>query len=211
MIVIDIETSGSFNPQKNGIWQIGALELENPENIFLQEARIDDEDNVEEGALKVTGKTESELRDKNKQSQKDLLKKFFEWASKIKNKIFIAHNASFDYGFIVLRAKKYNLEVPFHHRTLDLHSIAFINYYLLNRKFAIKQNYSNMGLYNILGFCGIPDKRIRLKDNKVEKKGTPHNALEDAKLTAECFSRMVFKRSLLPEFSQNKLPSYLIK
>lgn len=45
MIVVDIETSGlDFN--KCGIWQIGALELENPANTFLEEARIDDEDEI---------------------------------------------------------------------------------------------------------------------------------------------------------------------
>ena len=105
MIVIDIETSGNFYPEKNGIWQIGAIEFENPNNSFLQEARIDDEDNIEDGALKVTGKTIEELRDKNKQSQKQLLENFFLWVSKIQNKTFVAHNTPFDYGFLFLRAK----------------------------------------------------------------------------------------------------------
>ena len=46
MIALDIETSGG-NPVKYGIWQIGAIELENPKNIFLEEARIDEEDEVQ--------------------------------------------------------------------------------------------------------------------------------------------------------------------
>src|SRR3989344_2210608 len=100
MIVVDIETSGNFDPYKNGIWQIGAVEFENPSNTFLEEAKIDDEDAVEEGALKVTGKTEEQLRDKHKQSQKQLLINFFEWCSKIKDKTLVAHNTPFDYGFI---------------------------------------------------------------------------------------------------------------
>jgi len=45
MMVFDIETSGT-NFYKCGIWQIGALELENPENTFLQEGRIDDKDKI---------------------------------------------------------------------------------------------------------------------------------------------------------------------
>ena len=77
MIVLDIETSGGY-PTKYGIWQIGALEFENPENQFLEEARIDDEDKIEEEALKVGGKTKEELRDPNKQSQKELLDNFIE-------------------------------------------------------------------------------------------------------------------------------------
>ena len=77
MIILDIETTGiDFN--KCGIWQIGALDFYNPENYFLEEARIDDEDLIEEGALKINGKIEQELRDPKKQSQKQLLENFFE-------------------------------------------------------------------------------------------------------------------------------------
>ncbi|MEK6915283.1 MAG: 3'-5' exonuclease [Nanoarchaeota archaeon] len=118
MIVVDIETSGNFDPAKHGIWQIGALDFENPTNTFLEEARIDDEDSLTEEALKVTGKTEAQLRDKTKQSQKQLLSNFFEWVSKIKNRVIVAHNTPFDYGFIVLKAKKYGLEVSFDCKTL---------------------------------------------------------------------------------------------
>jgi len=80
MIVVDIETSGGLDPERIGIWQIGALDLDNPENVFLDEARIDDSDIIENDALKVIGKTPEYLRDRSKQSQKDLLIKFFLWA-----------------------------------------------------------------------------------------------------------------------------------
>ena len=36
MIVLDIESSG-LDSGRCGIWQIGALEFENPSNTFLQE------------------------------------------------------------------------------------------------------------------------------------------------------------------------------
>lgn len=72
MIVLDIETSGIY-PERHGIWQIGALELENPSNVFLEEGRIDDEDVVEEEAVKVHGKNEAYLRNSEKQSQRELI------------------------------------------------------------------------------------------------------------------------------------------
>ena len=75
MIVLDIEASG-LDSGRCGIWQIGALDFENPDNYFLEEGRIDDEDIVEQDALKVIGKEESELRDKTKQSQKQLIINF---------------------------------------------------------------------------------------------------------------------------------------
>lgn len=198
MIVVDIETSGIY-PEKHGIWQIGALDLFNPENTFLEEARIDDEDEIAEGALKVTGKTESQLRDKTKHPQKKLLENFFDWTETIKMKNCLCQNPQFDLGFMTYKARKYALKVPFHYRAFDLHSFASQRHYQFNRKFLLEQNHSGMGLSNTLKLCGLQDNR------------EAHNALEDAKLTAECFSRIVFKKSLLPQYSKYKLPSYLAK
>ncbi len=66
-IVLDLETSG-LEIEKSGIWQIGAIDLNTGEEFF-DECRIDDEDKIMESALKVTGKTEEELRNQEKQSQ----------------------------------------------------------------------------------------------------------------------------------------------
>ncbi len=210
MIVVDIETSGlDFN--KCGIWQIGALEFESPKNTFLEDARIDDEDKIEEGALKVTGKTEGELRDKSKQSQKQMIEHLFEWMKSIKIKNFICENPQFDLGFITTKAKKYGLKPPYHHRCFDLHSIASLRYFQVNNQFLIKDNHSDMSLPNTLRFCGIKDPRRKVEGNKVLKQGTPHNALEDCKLEAECFSRLIYGKSLLKEFAKFKIPEYLLK
>jgi len=209
MIVVDIETSGGFDPVKIGVWQIGALELENPENTFLEESRIDDEDFVEEVALKVIGKTEAQLRDKSKQSQKEMLLHFFQWAAKIENRDLIAHNTPFDYGFLVLKSKKYALEFPFGHRTFDLHPIAAIKYYELYGEFFIEENSSKMNLPNVMKFCGMKDERIQVKDNEVATQGKPHNGLEDAKLEAECFSRIVYGEGLFSEYDKFPIPDYL--
>lgn len=215
MIVLDIETSGDLIPDKRGIWQIGAIELENPDNFFIEESRIDDSDEIDEQALKVIGKTESYLRDKTKQTQKQLIEKFFNWAKKIKNKDLICHNPQYDYDFIYIKAKKYNLPVPFNHRCFDIHSLAQLKFYQINKKFnfKIKNNElsSDFSLSNILSFCGIQDKRIsiEMKDGNIKKEGTPHNGLEDAKLTAECFSRIVYGKTLIKEFKDIPIPNYL--
>jgi len=210
MIIVDIETSGNFEPDKNAIWQIGAVDFENPENTFLEEARIDDEDNIEEGALKVTGKTREELRDKSKQSQKQLLQNFFQWASKIKDKTLVAHNTPFDYGFLFLRAKKYGLEFPFSHRTFDLHVFAVAKYFEINKKLPIEEGKSKMNLPTVIEFCGLKDNRIQLKENEIVKEGAPHNGLEDAKLEAECLSRILYGKNLIREYKDSPVPEYLI-
>ncbi len=170
MIVLDIETSG-MDFLKCGIWQIGAIDLENPENQFLEESRIDDEDIVTESAKKITGKTETELRDVKKQSQKQLLKRFFEWCEKAKVKNFICQNPQFDTTFLILKAKKYDLKYPFHYRTFDLHSIASLKYKQIKGNFLIDKDHSDMSLDNTLKFCGIEDIRIKMENGKVVKEG----------------------------------------
>jgi DNA polymerase III subunit epsilon len=196
MIVVDIETSG-LDYTKSGIWQIGAVELENPNNCFLQEARIDEDDLVNPESLKVIGKTEEELRDKNKQTQKQLLANFFEWANKIAVHDCVCQNPQFDWCFLSIKAAKYGLDFPFIHRAYDLHSVAQLKYFQLKDRFLIKQNISDMGLSKILIFVGM-------KDNRKE-----HNALEDAKLTAECFSRIVYGKNLIDLYKQADIPPYL--
>ena len=208
MIVLDIETSGG-NALEHGVWQIGAIDLNTMEE-FLEEGKIDDEDVVSEEALRIIGKTEEELRDKTKQSQKQLLEKFFNWFKTRKMKNLLCHLPSFDHGFLKIKAKKYFNTDPFwpdYHRTFDLHSIAQVKFFELNRKFLINDNnHSDMGLRNILKMCGIEDKR---KGRETE--GTPHNALEDCKLEGECFSRIVYGKNLFPEYDQFKIPEELTK
>ncbi len=202
-IVLDIETSG-IDKVRCGIWQIGAVDLNTMEEFF-DECKLDDEDIVSIAGNKtlyeIVGKTEEELRDKNKQSQKELLEKFFRWLEERKMKNLLCQNPQFDVGFLEIKAREYELKIPFHFRSFDLHNISQIKYHDLYGKFMIRKNedYSGMDLTNILKFCGLEDNR------------TTHNALEDAKLTAECFSRLIYGKNLFPEYSKFEIPKELRK
>ena len=122
----------------------------------------------------------------------------------------ICHNPQFDYSFLKIKAKKYSLDFPFPYKCFDLHSIAAIKYYEINGRFFINEdNESGMNSSAIFEFCGIPDQRIRLKKGEIAKEGTPHNGLEDAKIEAECFYRLIYGKNLLPEFEQFSIPPYL--
>jgi len=213
MIVVDIETSG-LEPEKNGIWQIGAVDFFDPKNIFLEESRIDDEDTVTAESLKVIGKTESELRDDNKQSQKEMIEKFFEWTKSVKIKNLICHTF-FDHNFLSIKARKYGMKIPFAFRAFDLHSMAQAFYYRDKREFLLEKNekgiISGMSLPKIMELCGLEDDRIQLKGSEVIKEGKPHNALEDAKTEAECLSRMLNGKNLFPEYEKFLVPENLKK
>jgi DNA polymerase III epsilon subunit-like protein len=196
MIVVDIETSG-IDFLKNGIWQIGAIDSDDSKRIFLDECRIDNEDTITKEALNVVGVTEEYIRSIRKQSQKELLEKFFEWCKDAKVRNFICHNPQFDFSFIKCKADKYGLKMPVHFRCFDTHSIASLKYYEIYDKLPIENDYSIMGLPNVLFFCGMQDNRDK------------HNALEDAKLTAECFYRIVYGKNFLKEFEQYPIPKHL--
>lgn len=200
MIAVDIETSG-FDFLKCGIWQIAAIDLKT-KNQFFGECQIDNEDRIindlsEKPVLEVIGKTEKLLRAPDKQSQKELLKKFFKWFENVKIKNCICQNPQFDLGFIMTKARKYGLKIPFHHRAFDLHSIASLKYFQIKGKFLIDKDHSGMGLSSISKFCGMNDER------KV------HNALEDARLEAECFSRLLYGKPLLDEYKKFPVQLYL--
>jgi DNA polymerase III epsilon subunit-like protein len=205
MIVVDLETSG-VDLEKCGIWQIGAVDTNNSKNTFLQESRLgDDYEFIFEGNWKgkkpeeTLGLTEQELRDKKKQSEKELLEKFFDWVKKCKNKTFICQNPQFDHAFLEQKARKYNLEFPSGHRAIDMHTLAHFIYFQLNNSFVIKEDKSDFGLKRTLELVGMKDERKF------------HNALEDAKLTAEAFFRLVYGKNFLVEYSKFPVPEYLIK
>jgi len=209
-IVMDLETSG-LDIEKSGIWQIGAIDLNTMEEFF-EEGRIDDEDIIDEAALIVIGKTEEELRDKNKQSQKELLEKFFKWIDeKAKSKIFLCQNPQFDVGFLDLRTRRYRLKKPYNFRAFDLHTIAQLIYQKINGEFLFKIKGSDMNLGRIIEFVGMKDERIKMRNSEVAEEGKPHNALEDSKLTAECFSRLVYGKKLFGGYDKFEIPEVLKK
>lgn len=207
-IVMDLETSG-LDIETSGIWQIGAIDLNTMEE-FLEEGRIDDGDIINEDSLIVIGKTEEQLRDKNKQSQKELLEKFFKWINeKAKSKIFLCQNPQFDVSWLYLRLQKYGLKKPFNYRAFDLHTIAQIIYQKINGEFLFKVKGSDMNLGRIIEFVGMKDERIKMRNREVVEEGTPHNALEDSKLTGECFSRLVYGKKLFKKYDKFEIPKYL--
>lgn len=212
MIVLDIETSGLSGI--NGIWQIGTLELENPNNFFLEECRIDDEDIIDEIALKLTGKTESDLRNTTLQSQKNLIRNYFNFVEGIKDRIIIGQNIGWDITMIQYKAIKYDLHDEFlrvvNQRTMDLHTLAQERHWDWHGKYLKDENGRDiMNLSRTLEMCGIKDDRMNTVGKKITKEGRTHNALEDCRLEGEVYSRIKFGKNLFPEYSQYEIPQYL--
>jgi hypothetical protein len=97
-------------------------------------------------------------------------------------------------------------------RGIDLHTLAGGGYYEVKNQYLLRERgLSDMNLKNILNFCGIPDKRRQMGRGEVKEEGTDHNALEDCKLEAECFSRLVYGKNLFPEYAKFKIPGELTR
>ena len=215
MIVLDIEASG-IDTGRCGIWQIGSIDLENPENYFLEEGRIDSDDEIMEEALKLIEKTKEDLLDKNKQSQRELILKWLKWVGSCKEKLFTGQNVGWDLSFIQNRCMRYDIMDEFRkfagQRGMDLQTIAQMRYNKIHGKYLLKEDgRSDMNLKSVLDLCGIPDKRKQVSGGEVSEEGAPHNALEDCKLEGECYSRLEYGKNLFPEYSQFEIPEELRK
>lgn len=188
MIVLDMEMTG-IDPEKSSIISIGAVEFENPSNQFYGECRPWDGAEITEESLRITGFTR-ELLAKQRKSHKELLEEFLNWTKPIVNKTIAGHNIWFDCMFFKAACLREGFSWPFGHRYVDSHSLAYEHFSREGKLILKKEGTSDINLDKILTFLGITVR------------GSTHNALEDAQLTAEIISRFVYGRNLLPQYAK---------
>lgn len=191
MIIVDVEATGT-DFLKHSLISIGAVDFEHPENQFYGECRAFPEAHVEKDSLVVIGKTHEEVFDPSKQTDKELVEKFIEWAGKCEERTLAGHNTSFDRDFIERTAMRYHLVWPWAlaHRTLDLHSVAYLHMIQHGITPPITHNHSALNSERIAEYVGLPNEP------------RPHIALNGALWEAECFSRIMYGKNLLPQFVQ---------
>lgn len=193
MIVIDIETTG-IDPEKNAFVSIGAVEFVNPQNTFYGECRIGEGVEVDPGALAVNGFSEKELRDPDKESPEELLTRFRDWMNDLSSKVLVGHNIWFDKTFLDFSFRRFGIEAPYKHRTLDLHTFAFMHFVREGREAPMSDGHSKLDSDHIFRYAGLGIERGK------------HNALEDAKLTAEAVSRLLYDQKLIEEYKKFPIP-----
>lgn len=197
MIAVDVETSG-LEPAKASIVSLGAVDLDDPTNQFYEECRIWDGAHVTDEALEVTGFTRAEIgaeEGSEKQTEAELIRNFIAWATdRPQSHTFVGQNPSFDRGFVEAACNRAGIAFPFAHRTIDTHSLCWLHMTQRGVTPPIENRRSGINLDFILQYTGVP----------AEPK--PHNALTGALSHAEVFSRIVYTKNLLPEFSQFPIP-----
>ena len=203
MIVVDVETTG-IDPKKHSLVSIGAVDFCNPANQFYEECRIWDGAEIMQphgeygNPLDINGFTEQQIKDPNKKSLKQVIQEFLEWAETCKNKTIAGHNPWMDLCFIQDSAERYGLVNSFGKRTIDLHTVCYVHYLKRGIEPPLNKKRTSINADHVFVYTGIcPEPK-------------PHIAINGAKWEAEAFSRLIYGKSLLKEFEEYPVPSYLL-
>ena len=190
LIAIDVETSG-LNSEEASIVSIGAVDMENSDNVFYSECHVWEGATISDGALKVNGMTMEQVTDtEHRVSEAVMTRTFFNWLDQFDEGIMmVAHNASFDRDFIASAAKRADLKNPISFRTVDIHSMMYTH--LLQKNEHIPGRLSLNVCLKMLGFDKEPD---------------PHNALTGARCNFDIFHAITRPRKapLATEPNQSK-------
>ena len=111
MVVFDLETTG-LSSRSNKIIEIGAVKIKAGEIIDSMDIFVDPEEPIPAEITTLTSITDEDVKGAPK--EREAIEKFFEFAG---DRLLIAHNASFDVGFI--RAAAERCEIPFTNTFLD--------------------------------------------------------------------------------------------
>ena len=199
MIIFDLETS-NVEANTGSILSIGALDFDNPKDIFYGECRIRVGADINPESLKITGFTLDSINGDTKPTTTDLIRNFLNWLSAHKDQTLAGQNPHWDLEYIKAEMKRSKItDIRLGHRIVDLHTLCFTKMMELGIDIPIKNSRTDINTDYILEFCGL--------------KSRPgiHNGLEDSKLEAECFSRIIYGKSLLPEYFEFSVPNFLKK
>jgi len=136
--VFDIETTG-LSAQSCKITEIGAVKFKNGEIIDIFSTYVDPECPIPQNIVEITGITDEMVKGAPK--TEEAVKSFLEFAG---DRILIAHNASFDIGFI----KKACEDHKIHFKPTYIDTVAlsrYLNPDLKKHKLNIIADYYNLG------------------------------------------------------------------
>lgn len=180
-VVFDIETTG-LSATRDKIIEIAGYKVTNGMIGDKFEYLIDPEQELSELTINLTNITPQMLEGKEK--IETVLPKFFDF---IKGCVLVAHNASFDTGFIFEKAKELNIE---HEKFAVIDTLNLLRYF-----YNSKNKETNHARFYKTDSGNITDlKRFNLKAMTKFFKVTldaHHRAISDAYATAEVFIQML--------------------
>ena len=159
-VVFDIETTG-LSPINCKIIEIGAVKIRRGEVVSNFNEYVDPEVPIPERITELTGISDETVRGAGK--IENVLPAFLEYCD---GKMLVAHNASFDTGFI--RAASEQLGIPFNNPYLDTLALSrYLNPNLANHKLDTIAKHYGLGDFN------------------------HHRASDDAEMLSRIFEKMI--------------------
>ena len=165
-VAFDFETTG-LNPRSDRIIEIGAVKFKDRTMLETFEELVNPDMNIPEASVKISGIHNAMVQDKP--FIDDLLDDFLSF---IEGTVLIAHNASFDLGFL-RAALNGSGHADFDNLVIDTHRLA-------RKAYSGQQSYS---LQSLVAMLGLPPNNA-------------HRALDDAmqcmKLFQACSNQLSF-------------------
>lgn len=171
-VAVDVETSGPA-PGRYALLAIGACLVDDPADAFYAELQPDRQGVLAE-AVAVAGLSPADLAVTGRPAA-DAMSAFADWVDGVaagRRPVFVAFNAAFDWLFVADYLDRYVGRNPFGHSALDIKAL-------------------------FMGAAGVPWAQTRFADVAAHfgvSAQLPHNALEDARIQASIFARIVAER-----------------
>jgi len=161
-IVFDLETTG-LSPLSCKITEIGAVNIKGDKVLDVFNTFVDPECHIPENITELTGITDEMV--KGAPSQEEAVRAFLDFAG---DRLLIAHNASFDTGFI--RAACDQFKIPFENAYLDTVALSrHVNPELKKHKLNLLAEYFELGDFNHHRACDDAEVLARIFFKMVEK------------------------------------------
>jgi DNA polymerase III epsilon subunit-like protein len=196
MLIVDTETTG-LDPKKHSIVSIGAVDFFHPENTFYVECKPWHGAEYQTEALAINGFTKEELEDPKRKTLYEAMNEFIAWTNKAEDKTLGGHNFASDIAFLRSAVDVYNINWSPGRRVVDTHSLCYSHHLKRGISPPLKDGRTDLSFDKVLVYVGLPEEP------------KPHNALTGAKMAAEVFSRLIYRKALYHEFEQFAVPEYL--
>lgn len=141
-VVFDIETTG-LNPTTETITEIGAVKVKNHQVTDVFQTFVNPKKPIPKNIVELTGITDEMVKDAP--GIGDVLKSFYEF---IGDSVLVAHNATFDTGFIKAAAAKHNMHFDFCFIDTVEFSRALLKHTVKNHKLNTIAAHLNISLEN---------------------------------------------------------------
>ncbi len=198
MIVIDLQTTG-WDERKDAVVSIGAVDFDKPTRQFYGECKLSPGAAISDEASRAFKFDTASLFDNRKPDAEQVVKEFLSWSEGSELRTLAGQNPWFDAAFLKAAVDRFNFRWKFGYRHVDLHSIYFARLANLGREIPMQKHLDALSLGNILKGVGLVYGPGR------------HSSLENAKLEAEAFARLMYGKTLLKEFARCEIPQHLVR